>query len=1027
MDMTEYLENISNNFDNMTESQKYMKDRITDFSEIELFKINFTYCHIAINICGGIIAICKMKGFLDMQKGSQLNKNIVVMYQNGTLVNFIPISWDYNKKWIICLDFTPKDDLFGILSDGSIYKFNYFSKNYKEILTSAVLREQGVEKAKLFEDGFIAFTRFENIYYFKNIKDPVAILMCSKSNLINFSLNSEVVLLRTQDESDNYLQLLITSEDPKGGVIQIIQKREGQSIQMNLVNDAYIEVVGAKLILREKPQKIIISNATPEDKNDKKSKKKGKNDTPQPPPPPPDMGPMGDQPDIGKIDAIAVSPSGEKVAFYNSKIKTAYLMSANFDSKYKEVYFEYDNGDYNEVEIREINDALEYKEGCQFLFCGEDTIALSRQRFIILSKPKIKKALVYLIYDKGESEVKHGNLFSKCIQEVDGIRYLTNDGVSIITKVPKELNDIAYPFSEAPSKKLLKIYVNTLTRRYTADKDVRSLILQLTSKEKSCTYSKEVMSLLNAGANIYWVESSDDDYKKETQLFVLKAAQYAKKFIDDENYYKGAFINICKDIRVLNNLRNDEKTPIFPTYKEYKELISLTQERISYRLVKYQNFKLAALINKYYGYNLEMIYSKYISAIMKKEINILESSIIYSFKSKGKGDNTKNKYQILFDKLDSIPGISYIKLAKKARKNGGEKLALYLLEQEKSNLIKIPQFLHDKMLGEEYWEPIKLAFETYDSNALIKVFHHIIENRVLSDVLSLPNMQLNFSKVLYYLKKYRQGKYNEIFLGKEEEDFGNKIGYKKDRNIIDTTVKTKIYPEQLKISLEQFFQSQMLDKRLLLLERCKKINKIIDPNCGHDIKYYKKYIDQLEYITKFKKSCQDEDKTIIHYSVVQPYSVSVYDCFKVGYSKGKAPWLEGENKKLEFATNSKKANIIKFRGYLEGKRPEAIEAQLSKTSLKKLGLTPINMGEIYYDYKYYDKAAQYLVQVRESANTLYAIELLKDMEKYKEALEVVIADKNNENKSMMINEILQKCPKCEQFVKGLCEKYKVSL
>jgi hypothetical protein len=118
---------------------------------------------------------------------------------------------------------------------------------------------------------------------------------------------------------------------------------------------------------------------------------------------------------------------------------------------------------------------------------------------------------------------------------------------------------------------------------------------------------------------------------------------------------------------------------------------------------------------------------------------------------------------------------------------------------------------------------------------------------------------------------------------------------------------------------------------------------------------------------------------------------------------------------------------MKFRAYLELNRKDAIENQLEKTSLKKLGLTPMNMAEIYYDYKIYDKATQYLLQVKEKEYSSYIIELFKSMSKYEEALEMIISDKENEDKGIMVKEILRKEPKLKNYVNELCIKYKVYL
>ena len=144
-----------------------------------------------------------------------------------------------------------------------------------------------------------------------------------------------------------------------------------------------------------------------------------------------------------------------------------------------------------------------------------------------------------------------------------------------------------------------------------------------------------------------------------------------------------------------------------------------------------------------------------------------------------------------------------------------------------------------------------------------------------------------------------------------------------------------------------------------------------------------------------------------------------------GFKKGKSNLIESKNKNLEYS--NKKLNIIRFRAYLEMNTPEQIDNILEKTPLKKLGLTPMHMGEMYYDYKFYSKATYYLLQVKEKEYNSYIIDLLISMGKNKEALEIIISDKDNENMVDLVNDILKKNPKLKEYVDQLCVKYKVNL
>ena len=361
----ENLENISNYFDEIGENQTFMKEQLTDFSKVEKIKINFKYCHICMSRNGGLIAICKKRGFLDMQRGAILNKSVVVMFQDGKRRYHIPIDWDYNKRYIVCLDFTQKDDLYGILNDGGIFKFNYNELKHKEILTSQRLKEEGVVKAKFFEKGFIAFTSFDNFYLIKNIKNPVALLICSLSGLIKFSPNVEFFGIPSNYSASEKNEFLITNEIGKDGVIQIFQNEEGQNVKFKVLDENYSEIVGAGLILREKPQKLFLLNAFGGGNDKDKKKNKKHTDEKKFPPPPKDEECPATQPIIGQIVSIAISPSKSKIAFYNKERKIAYLMLADFSKEYREINFNVDKNEYPENENKEIYDALNYEEGCQ--------------------------------------------------------------------------------------------------------------------------------------------------------------------------------------------------------------------------------------------------------------------------------------------------------------------------------------------------------------------------------------------------------------------------------------------------------------------------------------------------------------------------------------------------------------------------------------------------------------------------------------------------------------------------------------
>ena len=61
-------------------------------------------------------------------------------------------------------------------------------------------------------------------------------------------------------------------------------------------------------------------------------------------------------------------------------------------------------------------------------------------------------------------------------------------------------------------------------------------------------------------------ENENEEQSKEIQLFLLKVAIYGKYFVDKDSFNFNKFNTTCKDIRVINQLRNDENCPRYYRY-----------------------------------------------------------------------------------------------------------------------------------------------------------------------------------------------------------------------------------------------------------------------------------------------------------------------------------------------------------------------------------------------------------------------------------------------------------------------------
>jgi hypothetical protein len=960
------LEDIAINFEKLDNSFILMKEQFTEFKDVDKIKINFKDCHVAICPNGGLIAICKKKGFLDITKGTKINTHIIVMHQDAKRKYLIPIDWSYKDKYIVDLEFNEKEQLYGICNDGSILKIDILNLKAEPKITSEAFKNEPIYKCKLFENGFIALTIDGNFYYVQNIKNPNPELLFPMKSLLHFSNNIDFLPISSKYSKSKKIELLITNENGRG-VIHIVKTEEGKfGIRPMEGKPNLIAYKNIHILKKDKLEVFSKENTDKKiniDKNDE---------------------------NMGKIVSMAMSPSKNKLAFYDNRGFVFFFSSdLNFENK---VLIKI-NEDFSENEINEIKTLINYNEGYQFLFCGEESIALSGQRFIIIININ-QFQNTYKIVEGSEMDAIQGVLFSKCISEVDGIRYITNEGVFFISNVSNELYDICNPFSNCPSKKLLKAYHNSINKLANSELEIREIGNFLTDA---------INSLQIAAANIFWICNNllnYNDYqnlsdiekynvdKKNSQLFLLEAAQYGKNFVKNENFNFDKFLEICKDIRIINNLRNHESKPKFITFNEYK---SLDQEDLIKKVMRNINYGMAFEICRFLDYNEKDIYTGYAISCIKR--------LKYNYDS---GEELK-LFDILQTKLNKCPDLSYIKLAKKAFKYNKNSLGLKFLENEKSKLTKIPQYIELK----EWDTAIELAENLYDSNIIITVLDKLFKRETID-------------KFLQIVSQHPQSKANVI-------EFLNN----NDPEQIENYFKILKNPEELFFYyLEQYFQSPsfLRRKRLLALakENEKLITNAINPNFEH--KFYRNYLDNLENNLTFKIELlnQDKEKNIIKKPEETSFDLSVYDIYKMGVRADKYNLIETQNKHFSFTTEG--MSLMRCMTYGEMGRLNEIDALLKRynNNVKKLGLTHLNLGEIYFKFNGYNKAAENIKLINDSSYIQYKVEMLTIMEKEETALEVIISDKISEDmKKMMVNEILSKKPNLKRKAEELFIKYKV--
>ena len=968
----EKLESLANDFNVISPNNCFLKEKITNVYFTNKFRINYKDYFVAISKNGGLIATCKKKSdSLEKKFLRETTNTIIVMQQNGKKQYKISLTLNYAKRWIVAFDFSQNENLYGICNDGTIYKFDILLQEAKEQVSTQAFETDNIIKAKFFQKGFIALTHYGIFYYIKDFKNIIPKSIFHMKSLLEFTNinNVDFIGIPPDTSRSGKLELIFTNEKGEG-IINVTEQPEkyDYNILPIEINNKVERTIDHVFQLKEKelePYIIIDNDEIPKQddfvivENNNINNINTNNKT------------------VGKIIAIAISPSYEQVALYNNK-GNVYIFNSKFTKGKKEAKFEIKK-DLAKQEQDDIQYIINYQPNCQFLFCGEDALALFGKKYVLITNDTFKKTLVYKITE----EEKHAfffveDVYGKCISEVDGLRISTNNGIYFISKVDKNLFEACYPFAKSNSKKLLKAYNSYLIDELDNGEKI---------KELGDSLSTTIFVLLNAAANIYWKEEETDEVKKEAQMYLLKAAQLGKIFANaEEEFNHDKFLGICKDLRVVNNLRNNEDSQILITYKEYE---SLTFQELIKKILIQHNFNLAFKISNYLiGYDTKKIYQKWACAKIKK-LNRLAN----------KSEQIKLYDNIIYS-LSNIKNVSYIQLAKKAFKCKHNELGMKFLENEKSILAKIPIYLKMNKLE----KVLELSYETYDSNVIEIALNQLIDytgvdNYFIEKV--KDNQKLRYA-VIDLLKKYDK---SDTYIDKYLEEI-------------------KDYEELMLLQLEKFFTYKEIDKKKKCLKLAKEYQKNLDKNNVNN-KFYLMYLTELSNSIKFKKDCMDLDRKIISKSYIKPFDNSIYDCYKFGAKENKLDWIEKQNKHFELS--SKKMTLMRFRSLAENGKIVLIEDIIKNSSLKKLSITPINMADFYFEFKNYDLATKYVKLITHQEYFDYKIEMLKYMEKYEDLLEVAISSKNLDKIPDIINDVLKRKPELQNKVDELCKNYKINL
>ena len=958
IDQTDNIDNIASKFDVMDKkiTLYFTKEELTPIKYKNNIKIEFEYTLVAFSKNGGLIAFIKQSKVKIMGVNNPLKDNVLIMCQDGSNAITIPFSIE-KEKLIVLFDFNDDEKLYLITNDCRIFKFDVISMNVQEKFMSKIFKEnETIFSAKLFEKGFVCLTEKGNFYYIKDLKDPIATLFFPMKTKLNFTNEIDYLFIPSANSKSGKIELLITNQN-EDGILNIIESEEKNNFDnIYIIKNDHLEPFKKNNEFLEISENNFFSNNII----------------------------------LGKISAIALSPEKKQIALYKND-GTIFFFHISFDSKNyppKSCKLSIENSERNfrESEKSELKSIISYGETeknddlkisyYQFLFAGEDAICLCGKRFILVINIK-NKTLIYKMIEKESQSAMLNSKFMHCISEIDGLRIITNSAIFFISKVSKELYETCFPFSSSTSRKLLNAYKSSCEKNPNCDVIIRQIANDL---------PKAIKTLEISAANLFWLEKNQNknNKNKQIQIFLLKAAQFGKSFVQQGEFNFDRFVDTCKNIRIINNLRNNEK-PRFITFNEIKKMKNYDLIK---KLLRNQNFYLAFEISKFLDLETKQIYEKWaIAQVKKMPLNYTNADEI-------------KIYEKIKKKLENVDNISFIKIAKKCFKCGRNEIGMKFLENEKSLLTKIPQYIELK----KWFEALELAFNTMDSNVILTVIDKMFKVEEFNNFINITNKFPKINKdVIYYLKKENRKNDLEMFL----KNKGN-------------------YEELFFFYLEKFFEINNFNERIECVKKLKEFHKKIDSNSNINLKFYNNFINDLENSIKLKKNLLDSD--IIKSADIGTFDNSVYDCYKNIIKSGKFNIIEKENKKFDIS--QRKISILRLHSYIEMNEENAIEKLLAENTLKKLNLHPLNVAEIYLELNNKEKTVEYIKQINEGYLLDYKVDILKGIGKYEDALECIIMDKDKNNKEkrpQMVDDILHIKPELEVKIKEFLDKYKTSL
>ena len=930
-----YSQNYSENY--------YIVDKMTKNSYVQANKLNFKYLFVTICKNGGLIAMCKTPDYF-ISKDNPLNKHLIVMHQDSGTIYKIWNSDLFTKRKLVGLEFNDKEQLYAFCDDGEIFKVDILRKQVIQLpLNYIQLQNEKILKVKPFEKGFIILTGAGTIFYLKDLKnkeESLEFMVSLRDNLKikEFQDCDFLAIPSEQTEKDSDEEILVMKPNQEG--VYLIKK---------------IKSSGTQFMAKSKKQdysnmniNVLFLNSSNIEKFDTKLHQIDNEDL---------ENQLNENLRFGPISGFAISNSKKKIALYVSKKKSVYMFSSNIPSKgrlnFKKYQFKFEFDEFEpEDNIKEKNKILNFNNK-ELVFLNDDCVAICGGRWVVMVNEKGDTLIEEICNEKDKNDISKTDdyVYCKSVSEVDGFRLLTKEEVSLFRKLPEDLKPVYNHFNTTPTKILLSSYEKYLAKDPFSNDELREIKDNL---------SDSIFCLAKAAGYLYWVEKEQDTHaKKELQTYFLKAANYGKCIFGKAEFNFDRFNNLLMDLRIINALRNYEKQSRFLTLEEYECLDKDSSDGILKKTMRQLNFKLAFEIAKFIGLPERDVYLKYaIKKIQKIEIeDSKEADEVYSE---------------LIPMLKKLENISYIDIAKKCFKYKKFKLGKKFLENEKSSLVKIPQYLELK----DWNKAIKLAIESNDINAITVVLDNVY--KVEQETAKIKDDAVN-DQFVFYLAQYPNIKIQVI-------------NYLKKNNKLKTLqaylIEIKDTEELFYFTVENFFQSKTKNEREEILKQLKsyKFEK------SDNKKFFENYISDLESSLKFKKECLE--KGIYTKNDTTNFDNSIFDCFEKAIPT-EFDWVLKQNHNY-FKLSNRKITILRFKQLFKNKKIDEIENIINKEGIKKLDISYVKIAKMFFDNGNREKALEYAQKENNELLVEEKVDILIKLEKYIEAAEAALKIKDRD-------------------------------